>query len=111
MRASGDEDEPEPCLVRGREVLCRVDGDGRLVSIENGAVLQRSGRIEALGRYEDLASRYPDLAVLGSDRHVVLPGLVNAHHHVGLTPVQLGTPDLPLELWLTSQLQARKPRQ
>ncbi len=28
-----------------------------------------------------------------------MPGLVNAHHHAGLTPFQMGTPDLPLELW------------
>lgn len=38
---------------------------------------------------------------------MVMPGLVNAHHHVGLTPLQLGTPDLPLELWLASRLALR----
>ena len=38
----------------------------------------------------------------------MLPGFVNGHHHVGLTPVQLGSPDLPLELWLTTKMIARK---
>lgn len=37
-------------------------------------------------------------------RHVMLPGFVNSHHHVGLTPLQLGTPDLPLELWIVARL-------
>jgi 5-methylthioadenosine/S-adenosylhomocysteine deaminase len=39
---------------------------------------------------------------------VVFPGLVNTHHHVGLTPVQLGITDMPLELWLSAQLYARR---
>jgi cytosine/adenosine deaminase-related metal-dependent hydrolase len=34
----------------------------------------------------------------------MLPGFVNSHHHVGLTPLQLGTPDLPLELWIVARL-------
>ena len=96
-------------IVRGRQVLCGVDAAGRLIAIENGAVLQRDGRIEAIGPYEDLAARYPSIPTIGTADHVVMPGLVDTHHHVGLTPVQLGTPDLPLELWLTAQLGARKP--
>jgi len=35
---------------------------------------------------------------------VLLPGFVNAHHHVGMTPVQLGSPDMPLELWFITRL-------
>lgn len=38
---------------------------------------------------------------------MVTPGFVNAHHHVGLTPLQLGSPDLPLELWFASRLALR----
>jgi cytosine/adenosine deaminase-related metal-dependent hydrolase len=33
--------------------------------------------------------------------------MVNSHHHVGLTPFQLGSPDYPLELWFASRLGAR----
>ncbi len=36
-----------------------------------------------------------------------MPGMVNSHHHVGLTPFQLGSPDYPLELWFASRLGAR----
>src|SRR5713226_4281778 len=45
------------------------------------------------------------------DRHrwneIPLPGFVNGHHHVGLTPVQLGSPDMPLELWFVTRMVAR----
>jgi 5-methylthioadenosine/S-adenosylhomocysteine deaminase len=36
-----------------------------------------------------------------------MPGLVDSHHHVGLTPFQLGSPDYPLELWFASRMAAR----
>ncbi len=93
-------------LVRGRQVICGVEADGTPTVIENGAVLQRDGIIEAVGPYEALASRQVD-EVLGSDGHVVCPGFVNAHHHVGLTPLQHGAPDLPLELWIVRRLTSR----
>jgi cytosine/adenosine deaminase-related metal-dependent hydrolase len=70
-------------------------------------VLQRDGIIVEVGAYEDLAARHAVDEVIGSSSQVVLPGFVNAHHHVGLTPLQLGSPDLPLELWFGSRLKAR----
>jgi 5-methylthioadenosine/S-adenosylhomocysteine deaminase len=94
-------------IVRGRYVLCKAQDDRVVVVVPDGGVLQVDGRIEAVGSYDDLARRYPGLPTIGSPNHAVIPGLVNAHHHVGLTPVQLGTTDLPLELWLTAQLRAR----
>lgn len=93
-------------LVRGRQVICGVGADGAPNVIENGAVLQKDGIIEAVGPYEALASRQVD-EVLGSDAHVVCPGFVNGHHHVGLTPLQHGSPDLPLELWIVRRLASR----
>ena len=89
-------------LVRGKYVIA-----SEAAVIEDGAVFQRDGTIVAVGRYDELAARYPADETLGSSDHVVLPGLVNAHHHVGLTPLQLGSPDHPLELWLTARMAAR----
>ena len=37
----------------------------------------------------------------------MLPGFVNGHHHVGLTPFQLGSPDMPLELWFVTRMVSR----
>jgi cytosine/adenosine deaminase-related metal-dependent hydrolase len=105
----GKSPESKASLVRGKYILCKARDDQEMVVVRDGAVLQIDGRIEAVGDYDDLARRYPRLPTLGSPRHAVIPGLVNTHHHVGLTPVQLGTPDLPLELWLTAQLQAHRP--
>jgi cytosine/adenosine deaminase-related metal-dependent hydrolase len=75
--------------------------------IEGGAVLQEDGVILETGTYEDFARRFPTTPVHGSGNEVMLPGFVNAHHHVGLTPVQLGSPDMPLELWFATRIVAR----
>ena len=37
--------------------------------------------------------------MVGTGSHIVMPSLVNDHFHVGLTPFQMGAPDLPLEMW------------
>jgi len=93
-------------LIRGRYVIARADGPAPEV-IEDGAVLQRDGVIVEVGPAADLVRRhYPD-AELGWRDHVMLPGFVNSHHHVGLTPFQLGSPDYPLELWFASRLALR----
>jgi cytosine/adenosine deaminase-related metal-dependent hydrolase len=47
-----------------------------------------------------LIRHHPGADVVGTQADVVLPGLVNAHHHTGLSPLQRGVPPAPLELWL-----------
>jgi len=94
-------------LVRGRHVVVRVTGRDEAQVIEDGAVFQRDGRIVAVGPYADLLLRYEPDETLGSPDDVVIPGLVNAHHHVGITPVQHGSRDHALELWFASLLAAR----
>ena len=59
-----------------------------------------------MGTYDDLKDRYQADKIVGSPSYVVMPGLVNDHFHVGLTPFQLGAPDLPLELWGLSRMRA-----
>ena len=94
-------------LVQGTFVLERFETDGTPVLHPSGAVLVEHGMVQAVGRFADLAARHPDARPSGSARSAVIPGLVNAHHHVGLTPLQLGSPDLPLELWFGSRLALR----
>jgi cytosine/adenosine deaminase-related metal-dependent hydrolase len=94
-------------LIRGKYVICRVNSRTDTTVIEDGAVVQRDGTIIDLGPYHEVAPRYQPDEVIGSAEHVVMPGLVNSHHHVGLTPFQLGSPDYPLELWFASRLGAR----
>ena len=94
-------------LIRGRYVVVRAQGRDGAEVLEDAAVFQQDGVIREIGPYEVLRARHRADEVLGSADHVVLPGFVNAHHHVGLTPFQLGSPDHPLELWFASRLGAR----
>lgn len=94
-------------LVHGRAIVRGVEADGRPRLLENGGVLQRDGVILAIDDFEKLRRRGEHDSIVGSDRHVVCPGFVNGHHHVGLTPLQLGSPDLPLELWIVRRLAGR----
>ena len=94
-------------LVRGKYVVCKVTGPGSADVITGGGVLQRDGQIEEVGDYLELQQRHPDAQVIGSANHIVMPGLVNDHFHVGLTPFQLGAPDLPLEMWSLARVGTR----
>jgi 5-methylthioadenosine/S-adenosylhomocysteine deaminase len=95
-------------IIRGRYVITRAVDRFNAEVIEDGAVLQRDGRIEAIGTFSALHAREPALPVIGSGNDVILPGFVNGHHHVGLTPTQLGAPDLPLELWFAARMVTRQ---
>ncbi|TXN03787.1 MULTISPECIES: amidohydrolase family protein [unclassified Methylobacterium] len=94
-------------LIRSRQMITRTLDRERWEEVADGAVLQKDGVIEAVGTYAELHARYPDAPVIGSGREILLPGFVNGHHHVGLTPVQLGSPDMPLELWFVTRMVAR----
>src|SRR5579872_88652 len=88
-------------------MITRTIDRHRWEEIEDGAVLQEDGVIVAIGDYASLKARYPNVEVIGSGAEIMLPGLVNGHHHIGLTPVQLGSPDMPLELWFITRLVTR----
>jgi cytosine/adenosine deaminase-related metal-dependent hydrolase len=94
-------------LIRGKYIICKVTGRTESQVIADGAVFQRDGAIIEIGPHRDLAAKYQPDEVLGSGEHIVMPGFVNSHHHVGLTPFQLGSPDYPLELWFASRMAAR----
>ena len=88
-------------MIRGRYVISEAGTDaGHSRVISDGAVLQRNGVIEAVGSYEDLKDRPVD-EVIGGPRFVVMPGLVNSHHHGrGVSTLQMGTVDGCLESWI-----------
>src|SRR5688572_2827347 len=94
-------------LVRGKHVVCKVTGRDSALALNDAAVYQQDGKIVEIGPFAELATKYQPDEILGSDRMVVLPGMVDAHHHVGLSTFQLGSPDNPLELWFASRYAAR----
>lgn len=87
-------------LLRGRYVWTGAEQPDERV-VEDGAVVVDGSVIREVGRASDLIPKYPDAELFGSGEHVVLPGLVNSHHHgYGLTTLELGIPDDWLERWL-----------
>lgn len=94
-------------LIYGKYLICQVINGAEVQILENGAVFQQNGHIVEVGAYSELLSRYQPDQIIGSSKSIVLPGFVNGHHHLGVTPFQLGSPDYPLEIWLTSRLVAR----
>ena len=94
-------------LVRGKYVICKITGSSSSEVITDGAVFQRDGEIIEVGRYDDLKTRYAVDEIIGSSNQLVMPGLVNSHFHVGISPFQRGSPDLPLELWMADRWRGR----
>lgn len=88
-------------LLRGRYVVTDPSLLPDAGLIEDGGVLVAGDTVEAVGPFAALAAVHPDAVVIGSDRHMVMPGLVNAHHHGrGLASVRLGVLDDTLERWM-----------
>ena len=94
-------------IIRARTIFTEPADRRRWQQLDDGAVLQRDGVIAEIGRTAELIAKHPEVPVLGTGRQVLVPGFVNAHHHVGLTPVQLGSPDMPLELWFVTRMVMR----
>ena len=94
-------------LVRSRATIFPTSDRSGWNEIQDGAVLQEDGTITSVGTYSDLSRQHPNLPVVGTGKEILIPGFINGHHHVGLTPVQLGSPDMPLELWFITRMVTR----
>jgi cytosine/adenosine deaminase-related metal-dependent hydrolase len=94
-------------LIRSRTMITHAIDRHNWNEIADGAVLQEDGIIVAIGSFTDLRRLHPTVDVIGSGEDIMLPGFINGHHHVGLTPVQLGSPDMPLELWFVTRMVMR----
>jgi 8-oxoguanine deaminase len=87
-------------LVRHAGVLVTMDSQRR--EIADGGLFARDGRIEAVGPTPELPSQADE--VLDLRGHVVLPGLVNTHHHLyqTLTRAVPAAQSSDLFHWLTA---------
>ncbi len=85
-------------LVRHAHTLVTMDGGRR--EIADGAVLARDGVIEAVGPSSSLPATADE--VIDAHDQVVLPGLVNTHHHMYQTLTRAVRPAQDSELfgWL-----------
>ncbi|OSP53407.1 amidohydrolase family protein [Pseudoruegeria sp. SK021] len=74
---------------------------------EDAALAHEDGVVLAVGPIDEIRRAYPGASETAYPKHMILPGFVNSHHHVGLTPLQMGSPDYALELWFAGRLSAR----
>ena len=88
----------ETLLLKHATVLVTMDADRR--EIRDGGMFIRDGWIEQVGPTADL----PDTAgdIIDMSGHIVIPGLINTHHHLyqTLTRALGGTQDAELFSWL-----------
>lgn len=94
-------------LIEADHILLGFARDGAPELVESGALLVENGVVREIGERAALRRSHPEAARIGGRGRFAIPGLVNAHHHVGLTPLQLGSPDHALELWFASRLALR----
>jgi 8-oxoguanine deaminase len=85
-------------LVKNAELLVTMDGERQ--EIHGGGMFIRDGWIEAVGASESLATDADE--VLDLKGYIVLPGLINTHHHLyqTLTRVLPEAQDVDLFNWL-----------
>ncbi|MEM9972944.1 MAG: amidohydrolase family protein [Pseudomonadota bacterium] len=96
-----------PLLVIADHIVTGIDADGTLQIVSDSAILVEDGFVAAIGPTADVRRLYPGATEVGGRGRIAIPGLINAHHHVGLTPFQLGARDQPLELWFPERLAMR----
>jgi 8-oxoguanine deaminase len=87
-------------LIRNATLVATMDDTRR--EITDGGVFVRDGVIETVGKTADLPKQADD--IVDATDHVLLPGLVNTHHHLvqTLTRAVPAAQDAALFGWLTS---------
>jgi len=85
-------------LIRNAELLATFDDQAR--ELRNASVFIRDHRIEAIGAADELPQQADE--VIDASHHLVLPGLINTHHHMyqSLTRAIPGVQNAELFSWL-----------
>ena len=97
-------------LVRGKYLLNPAPPDEKTEVLPDAAVAVTGTRIAAVGSYTALKRHYPDHREIGSNEHLILPGLIDVHHHGwGLSAVQQGALDDTLEPWIYDLVRLKSP--
>ena len=94
-------------LIIAKKILLGFDRLGRAEVVEGKAIFVKNNKINEIGPTSVLRQKYKEIPEIGGENLFAMPGLVNAHHHLGVTPFQLGAQDHPLELWFAERLKMR----
>lgn len=93
--------QPADTLIKARQ-LVPVEPAG--VVLTDHAVVITDGRITDLLPTGQAIERYQPAITVELERHVLIPGLVNAHTHAGMTLFRGIADDLPLMAWLKTHI-------
>ncbi len=69
-------------------------------TIRNGAVVIEDDRIVDVGKAGDLKPKYRRHEKIDANNKVVVPGLINTHHHAAMSLLRGYADDLDLKTWL-----------
>ncbi len=86
-------------LAKNIHTLVTMDDQQR--EIQHGAIFVRDNIIEAVGTLDDMPQTDAD-TVLDLSQHVVIPGLVNTHHHMVQSLTRVIAQDNELFDWLVT---------
>lgn len=88
------------CIIEAGTVLSGVGSDGAMRMRHDVGIRVHRGMIAQIAPIEAVAYGNDHLPRFGSREMIAMPGLVNSHHHFGVTPLMQGIPFAPLEIWL-----------
>lgn len=94
-------------VVVVKEAVLGADAEGNLTHVENAGIAIEGGDVIAVGPFPEVRARHRRARLERFDRAVAFPGLVNGHHHIGITTFQHGVADGPLETWIVRRIAQR----
>ena len=99
--ASAAADDAIDLIILGDHVVT-MDPDRSI--IENAAIAVDDGVIVAIGKADDIRSRFSAHETIAGTNRVVMPGLVNGHSHAAMTLLRGVADDLALMDWLNNYI-------
>ncbi|MCK4358068.1 MAG: amidohydrolase [Candidatus Cloacimonetes bacterium] len=83
-------------------LIVTIDKDMQI--IEDGAVAIKNGNIVDVGLTKEIDLKYNSDKTINASSKIVMPGLINAHTHSGMTYFRGLADDLPLDRWLNKYI-------
>lgn len=87
-------------IVNAGVMLEGLNPSGDMLLRHDVAIRVHEGMIAQIGPLRGMIEGNEHLPQFGGQDTIAMPGLVNAHHHFGVTPLMNGVPFAPLEFWL-----------
>ena len=72
--------------------------------LEDHSLVVQAGKIIAIEATAKAIKDYPDAELINRENHLLIPGLINAHTHVGMSLFRGYADDVPLMTWLNDYI-------